>query len=307
MHKIYAKYFDVVWNENENRAMPVAVIDMKDSVFLQKNQGKISLIPTVFIKNQVFLNQSNKNNLNNIDTLGLDSLAMRVYKKILAKNQVCNLPVPSEIQIDCDWSKKTKTAYFYFLQQLKKQGANQLKLSATIRLHQVKYPQQTGVPPVERGMLMVYNMADVTQLRTKNSILDLDITKEYISAKAKYSLPLDVALPVFRWAAMFRGEKMLGLLNNYTEKTCKNKPFLQPLRDNWWQCTQDTVIANNYWRRGDRLRIEGGTSDEIRSIAPLVENLRSRDPQFTVTLFHCDSILYQYYNAENLERIYGDY
>ncbi len=309
--KLYAKYFDVVWNEAENRAIPVASIELKDSLFLQKNDAKntsktnaqintsINVVPTIFIKNEVFLKLT--------DSLNLDSLAMRVYKKIAAKNERCRLSPPREIQIDCDWSKKTKTAYFYFLKKLKKQTSNKLELSATIRLHQVKYPEQTGVPPVQRGMLMVYNMADVTQLTTKNSILDLDITKQYISAKRKYALPLDVALPVFRWAALFRGEKLLGLLNNYTEKTCKNKPFLQPLRDNWWQCTQDTVIANNYWRRGDRLRIEGGTTAEIRAVAPLVENLRSRDPNFTVTLFHCDSILYQYYHAQNLSDIFDDY
>ncbi len=293
--KLYVKYFDVVWNTVENKALPVANLDFQTPpASLPIN----NLVPTVFIRNEVFSNT--------VDSLQLDSLAQRVYRKISLKNQQNHLPSPTEIQIDCDWSAKTKDSYFCFLKKLKQQNSS-LHLSATIRLHQVKYPKQTGVPPVERGMLMVYNMSDVTNVGTRNSILDLAITKQYITENSRYQLPLDLALPAFRWAALFRGEKLIGLLNNYTDETCAKTPFLHHLKQNWWQCTKDTMIATTYWRRGDRLRLEGGSTQEIREIQNIVGNLQSHDNSFSVSLFHCDSLLYQYYRTDNLQQIYEDY
>jgi hypothetical protein len=293
--KLYIKYFDVVWNVSENRAIPVANLVYKTS---PKNLAKIDVVPTVFIRNDVFIHTT--------DSLELDSLAQRVFTKIAAKNEQNNIAMPREIQLDCDWSAKTKQAYFCFLRRLKAQSMATC-FSATIRLHQAKYPQQTGVPPVSRGMLMLYNMTDVSKASTKNSILDLSATKQYIKASSKYALPLDIALPAFRWSALFRGEKLIGLLNNYTEQRCQKAPFLHHLTENWWQCNKDTVIAEVYWRRGDRLRVEGGATEDIRALQPLVEGLRSHDKQFAVALFHCDSLLHQYYTARNLNIIFEDY
>ena len=45
-------------------------------------------------------------------------------------------------------------------------------MSATIRLHQVKYRADTGVPPVDRGMLMAYNLLPPDQAGERSSILD---------------------------------------------------------------------------------------------------------------------------------------
>jgi hypothetical protein len=298
--KLYVKYFDVVWNTVENKALPIANLEFQTAAATLPIS---KLVPTVFIRNEVFSNM--------VDSVQLDSLARRVYRKIALKNEQNKLPLPVEIQIDCDWSAKTKDVYFCFLKKLKQQNRS-IRLSATIRLHQVKYPQQTGVPPVECGMLMVYNMSDVTKVSTKNSILDLEIAKQYISPNSRYPLPLDIALPVFRWAALFRGNKLIGLLNNYTDETCAkttylHRLYLNDLKQNWWQCSKDTVIANTYWRRGDRLRIEGGSVEEVRAIEKMVGSLCRRDSSFSVALFHCDSLLYQYYRTNNLQQIYDDY
>ncbi len=73
------------------------------------------------------------------------------------------------LQIDCDWTTKTAPKYFYFLQQIREKldahedggtFASLAMLSATIRLHQVKYPEKSGMPPVDKGVLMFYNMGE---------------------------------------------------------------------------------------------------------------------------------------------------
>ncbi len=47
-----------------------------------------------------------------------------------------------------------------------------LPLSSTIRLHQIKYRERTGVPPVERGMLMFYNMGQFSADPEARAIFD---------------------------------------------------------------------------------------------------------------------------------------
>lgn len=293
--KLYIKYFDVIWNEAEQKAVPVADLNYKTAPI---ELASIEFIPTVFIRNDVFLNVT--------DTVQLDSLASRVLRKIDQKNNTNGLKTPAEIQLDCDWSLKTKQAYFYFLQKLQAKNAA-IFYSATIRLHQLKYPKQTGVPPVQKGMLMVYNMSDVAKAATKNSILDLKITKTYVANAKNYAIPLDVALPIFQWSALFRGQKLVGLFNNYTERNCRDTPFLHPTTGNWWQVSKDTVIATTYWRRGDRLRVEGGTIEEIRGIHPLIEPFLKANKSTVVSLFYCDSLLFSHHTSENLENIFDDY
>ena len=70
-------------------------------------------------------------------------------------------------------------------------------LSATIRLHQLKFIGESGIPPVDKGLLMCYNMGDLHRLRISNSILETAELKKYIKQLSVYPLKLDVAfLPV---------------------------------------------------------------------------------------------------------------
>ena len=70
------------------------------------------------------------------------------------------------IQFDCDWTNSTKKKYFLLLKSFLDKD-----ITATIRLHQIKYFKQTGIPPIKRGILMFYNMSDFLHIKTKNYIL----------------------------------------------------------------------------------------------------------------------------------------
>ena len=81
---------------------------------------------------------------------------------ILDVNQ---LNIPKEIQLDCDWNSSTQKKYFNLIEEMKLYPTwENIVWSATIRLHQLKYPKQTGVPPVNKGVLMFYNMGNFLQL-----------------------------------------------------------------------------------------------------------------------------------------------
>ncbi|MEZ4901823.1 MAG: hypothetical protein R2822_08725 [Spirosomataceae bacterium] len=49
-----------------------------------------------------------------------------------------------EVQIDCDWTVATKAKYFRLLQQISALLPPSVILSATIRLHQIKFYRTTG-------------------------------------------------------------------------------------------------------------------------------------------------------------------
>ena len=73
-------------------------------------------------------------------------------------NEANDIENVKEIQIDCDWTASTQEAYFEFLHYLKEKAKDkQIQLSATIRLHQLSMTP----PPVDRGILMMYNTGDV--------------------------------------------------------------------------------------------------------------------------------------------------
>ncbi|MBK8703650.1 MAG: hypothetical protein IPN33_08475 [Saprospiraceae bacterium] len=124
-----------------------------------------------------------------------------------------------EIQIDCDWTEKTRDSYFYLLKKMREQlEPGNCALSATIRLHQVRYFKKTGAPPVDRGMLMFYNMGDVESWEEPNSILNIKKGEPYLDGAARYPLPLDVALPAFGWGVLFREGRMIRLIYPIDEK-----------------------------------------------------------------------------------------
>ena len=108
----------------------------------------------------------------------IEKLADNILKKIHELNR----KTPVEVQFDCDWTQITKNNFFYFLSYFKKQLANRISMttpdplrdlqtepvvSATIRLHQLKFPEKTGVPPVDKGMLMFYNTGNLRAWETQ--------------------------------------------------------------------------------------------------------------------------------------------
>ena len=129
-------------------------------------------------------------------------------------NETHGIKNVKEIQIDCDWSKQTQDIYFDFLRQLHKMVEQAgLKLSVTIRLHQLAMP----VPPVDKGTLMLYNTGDFRKLDYQKPILDPDVVRRYISGLRAYSLPLNAAYPLFRVRALFRGGRFVGLIHTKDE------------------------------------------------------------------------------------------
>jgi hypothetical protein len=206
-----------------------------------------------------------------VPTLYLDNF---IWKKIKAKtmvkkvlNSLEKMPIHyDEIQVDCDWTESSRDSYFKFLKLLKEHSKK--RLSATIRLHQVKYHEKTGIPPVDYGVLMYYNMSDFQDLETKNYILDLNVAKQYHYNFKSYSLPLNLALPIYSQATLIRFSKVVGLIDGIREKEL-TKNF-QKIGKHLYQVTKTHYFKKKLFYKGDKLRVDEVSKELLqKSIAGL--------------------------------------
>lgn len=269
--KLYVKFFDIDLDKNGQPA-PRAVVQL-DTHLLQN----ITIVPTVFITNRTFKKNSKKN---------IEILAENIFFKI--KQIMAGAYPPLEIQFDCDWTASTRDPYFYFLQYAATLSEAPV-LSTTIRLHQYKYPGQTGVPPVDRGMLMFYNMGEVDEWETGNSILDTTIAKKYLSPEQPYPLPLDVALPLFRWGAVFRNGRLAYLINDLGEEQLTDTARFVAMAPHRYGVGKSTYLNGYYLYAGDRIRLEGISPGLLQKaaalLAPVVKKT-AKPHSLTVSFYH---------------------
>lgn len=246
----FSYYF---WENNYNLEQ-----DTNDKLYIKvldiKYSNKLEIIETNFIKSApkdfipvVFI--TNKT-LQNLD-----------YKVI--SDQIINLVKKfnfNEIQIDCDWSDSTKNNYFLLLKELK----NNLNknISSTIRLHQIKYFNKTGVPPVDYGVLMYYNMSSLGDFNTKNYILDNNEAKKYHYNFENYPLKLKLALPLYSQAVQFRDKKAINLFEN-VEQIDFNEEF-EKLDKNKYKVLKSHYFKGKYIYEGDILRFENVNEKELK-------------------------------------------
>lgn len=285
--KLYFKAFDVDWDFTKARAIPKATIKFEEEI-----PTNLTIIPTVFITNQV-LKQSTDQQL---DTT--ISFINKHLRKVLKNKNF------DEIQFDCDWTISTRERYFYLLRAFKKIFPEK-RLSATIRLHQIKFAHKTGIPPVERGMLMFYNMSNWKKTQIRNSIYDLDAASQYLATLDKYPLPLDVVMPIFRWAIIYRNNTFLTVINNLDNQALSQLNFLKK-DDNKFTVRADTSAFGISLRRGDMVRGEEVSTEEIiTGTKTLREKISTQ--KLTFALYHLDQPNITFYGNEKLAEIYASF
>ena len=175
INKVYCRYFDVVMNEKDAEPKPNATISFSGTL-----PDNIELIPTIYITEDC-MHQSHQ------------GLAEKVVKRILQMNETNGIRPVSEIQIDCDYTLKSRKTYYQFLEEVKRIWGK--RLSTTIRLHQLSME----APPVDYGVLMIYNTGDPKKWEERNPILDIRDVQPYLRRLDSYPLPLAAAYPVYQW------------------------------------------------------------------------------------------------------------
>lgn len=289
INKLYIRYFDVDWNDNTQMPFPKAPISFKEI-------PNCKVVPVIFI--------TNKTMLNTVET-ELPQLAKIIISKVNALHANTR-SFYEEIQLDCDWSGKSRDNYFKLLFELKKILGKSKVLSATIRLHQVKFSDRTGVPPVDKGMLMVYNMAAINDINTVNSIFDAEIVSQYTNNLTDYPLPLDLAFPIYNQNLLFRAGRYIGVWRekNIFDPDLSYEHFVQ-FKTNKYNCTRDTFMYNIFIKRGDIIRVEKSDLIEVKNVRLKIQNQFKRNI-FTLVLFDLNSNHLKNKSIESIENVFSE-
>ena len=182
INKVYCRYFDVVMDTVGNQGpKPNATITFSDTL----PEG-VEMIPTVYITEDC-MHQPHQ------------GLAEKLVRRIRQMNETNDIKAVREIQIDCDYTSKSLKTYYQFLKEVKEAWGQHL--STTIRLHQLSMP----APPVDDGVLMLYNTGDPRKWTERNPILDIRDVSPYLKRLDAYPLPLAAAYPVFSWLRIING------------------------------------------------------------------------------------------------------
>ena len=289
VQKLYLRFFDVDWDPVRKEPIPISVVQ-----FSSPNEIPSKIVPTVFITNHTFLKIKNNDIFN---------FAEKLLWKIDRIQKQIPIAEISEVQIDCDWTQKSKKNYFYFLDILKKKLKEKNKhLSVTIRLHQFKYPEQTGIPPADRGALMCYNVGELQSWDTENSILDAQITTSYLKTDLNYSLPLDLALPVFHWGVLFRDGEMIKLINQLEAIELADQNFYSSENKNRYTVQRSTYLHGHYLYPGDQIRLESVSTKVLKTVSQQLKQALPF-PSKTLIFYHLDSLTLANYSISEIKEI----
>jgi len=283
--KLYVRIMDVSFDETSGSPIPVMPI-----VFKNPLPGNLEIVPVVFISNNI---------LSDISKPQLHELASRVLRFVEAKVHQSGKSKFTELQIDCDWTASTRDNYFYLLQQIQDVLKGEV-LSATLRLHQLKNLERNGIPPVDRVMLMCYNMGNLRKYGDQNSILDLAELKKYAGDNlTHYPVQMDLGLPLFSWAVVFRNKQYAGI-----SKTIRLAELQKRNQFNFTGKNRYHALVNmpQYGiRANDELRWEDSSLEQLREVADYLSPLLSRD-SLNLIYFHLDEATIKHYSPYELQK-----
>ena len=274
--KIYIRYFDIDLYPKDTTPIPLTPIHF------QENMNDFDVVPVIYIKNKVMLKQ-------NIDIEDLAQKTVKLINEINDKNKIDS----NEIQIDCDWTLSSKDNYLQFIALFKK--LSQKKISATIRLHQIKYFKKTKIPNVDSGVLMYYNMGVVAP-DSLNSIYDKKIADRYLKSLKKYPLHLDFALPIYSWAVHIRNQKVMGLRSKLSILELKKDKNFEQISAIFFKVKHSNYKNGVFYEENDVLKIEAISSESLIEMAEDLNDNNAQKPN-EIIFYDLDE-----FNIKNYEK-----
>ncbi|MFA7616730.1 MAG: hypothetical protein WBF83_05370 [Moheibacter sp.] len=279
-NRLYIRLFDVV--QKDGRPEPTAMLQNFDSKKLNA-----AYIPTVYLINEVFYKLSASEN---------QKLAENVFELIQKISKNYGIENFDQIQIDCDWTESTRDSYFQFLKELKE--ISQKIIGSTLRLHQVKFSNKTGIPPADKVYLMCYATSSPIEEIEKNSILDLDLVKDYLKDIDRYPLKTDVALPIYSWAIVTNHLGKKKLINGVSKSDLDNENY-KKLKDGYYRIESDTFLRGIYLNKGFEIKLETIPAELLKQTRNFLDSKIKSD--FEIVYYHLDQMFLKRYTIDDLK------
>lgn len=264
---LYTRFFDI--EKVNNRFQPVALLTKDESFSSEK-----PIVPVIFIRNDALLN---------ITAQEIEFLAKSIHQAIESNAADLQLNIAPEIQLDCDWTAGTRNDFFALIQVLE-QVSNK-NITSTLRLHQVRDRDKMGVPPVNKVYLMCYATSSPLENSPRNSILDLQLLKNYLGDLQHYPIQnISVALPLYSWGIVTNHLGKHRLINGLTQKDLQ-KPEFEKLSDHEVEVKEDGFYFGNYLNKGFRIRTEEITE---KTLDDATDFLNTKLSEFEIVYYQLD-------------------
>lgn len=285
VNHLYVRMFDVAWDNEKQEANPVGILNAGEDML------NYEVTPVVYIKNVVF---------KKLDLAQSKTLAALVYRQVSMMSDKYRFR-SDELQLDCDWTESTMEKYFAFLSELKR--ISQLHISVTIRLHQIKYKEKTGIPPADYGVLMFYNMGKIDAEPNRNSIYNKEDALKYVEYIQAYPKPLAVALPIFSWGIHCRNGQVKRILPrreyvDFSEHSsfAIDSPYVRVI--------EPVVYKGIAFEKNDYIKLEYIDQQKCEEAAQMLKEHAPKKGFVKVLFFDLDEHSLNHFNHEEITDIY---
>jgi len=287
--RMHVRLFDVdVYN---GVVYPVAALEWKAPI----PEG-IEPVPTIFLRERA---------LEGLDRNEARKLAAHIWSETRVRMAPSGRPW-RELLVDCDWTESTKEPYFAILAALGDScHAGGRILSSTIRLHQLRDRSRTGVPPVDRGLLMFYNMGRISASPSDTSLLDLSAGRSWLAGSKPYPLPLDPALPLWEWTIQLRDGAVVDLLQRTGSEEIDRSGWIARDSSGTRRAKREGFLDGHFLRGSDLLKSESVQMPALRQAADMLADFLPPDRDRTVVLFDLDRRNLARLPPDSLEPIYA--
>lgn len=268
IHRIYLRLFDVGKGydfDGETSTVPIATTRFESEI-----PEDVEIVPVVYLEQSAFYEDCN----------ALDSLLFQRVKAMGKRNGFEHF---REIQLDCDWTEYSHDEFFDLCRKMCDRAHREnIQVSSTIRLHQLK----DEAPPVDCGVLMMYNTGSLYRTETENSILNDKDVEPYLKQRIRYKLPLSWAFPTFGWGILLKENRFYAILH---QTDFSNKRYYEQRSDGRFVVKENHRIGDVYLDRGDVIRLEKPNYSEIMKVKNRLAEQMKKAPERNI-IYHLDSL-----------------
>ena len=288
--RLYIRLFDVVENTllgddkmRTEEIVPNATISFKDSVPVPH------VVPTVYITTDALRRMGGARR----------DWAEKILTRVMNMCSYNGITGVEELQLDCDWTASTRGLFFSLCSDMKaamaaREDTREMTLSSTIRLHQLSQ----SPPPMDCGVLMLYNTGSFRKPGTNNSLLSYDDVAPYLDKLQDYPLHLDFAYPIYRWALVYRNDHFEGLLRDTDLASLQT----EKRKDGRYRVMQDGYIGGKKVMKDDIIRIENSDYNTVMKVKNAIE--QRVDGNHATILYHLATDNITRYKEEEINEMY---
>jgi hypothetical protein len=290
--RVYFKIVDIDWGEGYG-AYPVSKVKVPHEWRVRDGQvapwtDRVELVPCIHISNATF---------EKID----DAASLLLAKNLLRKLRQESPPTIHGVLLDCDWNATTRDRFFILAGTLN--DSLDIPVTAMLRLHQFADPSGTGVPPVDRCMLVPFNSGTAPDGVGNGSHFDEASAERYFRKSGSYPLPLDLALPAIGWGVHFRDEVAQGFLDEARLDEALMLGLLSGERNAVMTVTREDPERRPELRLGDEVHVERISPELIARIVDLASTAVNTDTM-AVAFFEVGSPSFQRLDSASVQQMW---